>query len=419
MGKVYRERSLDGFFAELDHLIEKFGVTMISILDELFAVKRERLEEFCERIRAYGIKWMVQLRVDLMDQEILDLMKDAGCAYISYGLESMSETVLMSMKKKASRDQVERALEMTYQAKIGIQGNFIFGDPAETLETANETLDWWASNRRYQIFLCAVQCYPGTGIYRDAVERGIIADRLEFHERGCPELNITHMSEAAYSKLVSRISMLNNTLLFSAKTISVEKNLEPDRWRGETLRIRCECPHCDEANDYKEVPVDVMPFGRTTFRLTCRSCNQRFDLPVSLSSQTFPDAVNAQMAAARQVQSQGDLQQAYQLYFQVARAAPDHLEALGALASILLSVGKAADALFFIERALVVNPAAARSHVAYADVLNMTGDWGSAKLHYQQAAMLDPDDAETARKLENVSALLATRDGPVQYVAAE
>jgi len=419
MGKVYRERSLDGFFAELDHLIGQFGVTMISILDELFAVKRERLEEFCQRIRAYDIKWMVQLRVDLMDQEILDLMKDAGCAYISYGLESMSETVLESMKKKANREQVERALEMTYKAKIGIQGNFIFGDPAETIETANETLDWWASNRRYQIFLCAVQCYPGTGIYRDAVERGIIADRLKFHEQGCPDLNITHLDEAVYSKLVNKISMLNNTLLFPAKPISVERNPEPDPYRGDTLRIRCECPHCDEENDYKEVPVDVMPFGRTTFRLTCRSCNQRFDLPVSLSSQAFPEAVNAQMAAARQAHQQGDLQQAYQLYFQVARAVPDHLEALGALASILLGAGKAEDALFFIERALVVNPTAARSHVAYADILNMTGDWGGAKLHYQQAAMLDPGDAEAAVKLENVSALLATREGPIQYVAAE
>ncbi|MFZ8423180.1 hypothetical protein ACO1NG_14760, partial [Staphylococcus aureus] len=74
-------------------------------------------------------------------------------SYISYGVESMSQEVLVSMQKKSKKERIHTVLGNTYDKKIGIQGNLIFGDSAETLETANESMDWWAENERYKIWI--------------------------------------------------------------------------------------------------------------------------------------------------------------------------------------------------------------------------------------------------------------------------
>jgi len=63
---------------------------------------------------------------------------------ISYGFESYSPVVLQSMKKHTTPDQIHSAIHATLDKHISIQGGFIFGDIAETLETAQETLDFLA-----------------------------------------------------------------------------------------------------------------------------------------------------------------------------------------------------------------------------------------------------------------------------------
>ncbi|MEO5336812.1 MAG: B12-binding domain-containing radical SAM protein, partial [Magnetospirillum sp. WYHS-4] len=132
IGRVYRERSLDGFFAELKALVDRFGINLLMVNDELFAVKKRRLMEFCERIREFGIRWTAQMHASIVDAEVVDTLRDSGCVIASYGLESMSDRVLTSMQKKIDRDRLEKALRLTYDGRIGIQGNFIFGDSAET-----------------------------------------------------------------------------------------------------------------------------------------------------------------------------------------------------------------------------------------------------------------------------------------------
>jgi len=280
IGKKYRQRSLDDFFKEAEYLIDKYNMNMLMLLDELFGVHPERVKEFCRRIKPYNLKWVAAMRVDIVTEEMLDMMKDAGCSTISYGLESANDVILKSMKKHIKLSQIENALELTYRAKVGIQGNFIFGDQAETWETANQTLQWWFNNRKYLINLSGVRAYPGTELYYKALEKGLIKDKIKFIEAECPFLNWTEMSNeelAEYSRLQRYYRIKYNR--FPVRMLSCKKE-GVDPYKGPFYAIKVKCPHCHKIIEYKNMHKMGIGIGMTQCgcRVACRECNQRFDL---------------------------------------------------------------------------------------------------------------------------------------------
>ena len=58
--------------------------------------------------------------------------------------------------QKSKVPRIQEALELTYEHKIGIQGNILFGDSAETPETANESMHWWSQNLSLSINLTLI-----------------------------------------------------------------------------------------------------------------------------------------------------------------------------------------------------------------------------------------------------------------------
>jgi anaerobic magnesium-protoporphyrin IX monomethyl ester cyclase len=202
-GKKYRQRSLDSLFLEIEYLLTKYKIGTIIISDELFSNNKERILHFCQRIIAYNIKWSVQLRVCDVDKEILQVMRNAGCICISYGLESADNVILRSMKKHITVQQIEVALKDTYDANIDIQGGFIFGDVAETKQTVANTLEWHAMHKRYALELNMINIFPGTALYNYACNQGIINDKIKFLKDGCPLTNISTLSDEEYRSISS------------------------------------------------------------------------------------------------------------------------------------------------------------------------------------------------------------------------
>jgi radical SAM superfamily enzyme YgiQ (UPF0313 family) len=153
MGKKYRQRSIENIMEEIKWAVKKYRINILFFYDELFSHNRERVLEFCKKLKEFfkivpwEIRWCCSLRVDRVDDELIKVMKDSGCHVISLGLESYSPIVLKSMKKHITSDQIESTLQLITRNGIGIQGTFIFGDLAETLETAAETLTYYRNNQ--------------------------------------------------------------------------------------------------------------------------------------------------------------------------------------------------------------------------------------------------------------------------------
>ena len=113
LGNVYRQRPLDDLFDEIELLKSRYQVNILSIVDELFSINDERIEEFCARIKSLNLRYLVQMRVDSVNTSTLKMLKNSGCIAISYGLESASNTILKSMKKFTTLSMIEKTLALT------------------------------------------------------------------------------------------------------------------------------------------------------------------------------------------------------------------------------------------------------------------------------------------------------------------
>ena len=279
LGEKYRERSIDEVMKEIESVVKKYNINMIRIYDDLFAVKKERIYEFCKRIKELSknigreLKWSCQLIVSSnLDEEMLQVMKDTGCYLVAYGFESFSPEVLRSMKKPITPEQIDKALKLTLKAGLGIQANFIFGDIAETNETSARTLDYWKKNCKGQVGLGFIQPYPGSEIYHHCLKKGVIKDKLYFIEHEIPHdilLNMTDkMSDKEIQKLFDRLVFLRNKYTHHTSPYYV-KHMQDDRYE-----IKFICPFCKSHMHYKNYHLQ----GKYIYNsfVPCRKCHMRF-----------------------------------------------------------------------------------------------------------------------------------------------
>jgi len=267
-GTWYRKRSFNSFFEELDYLVAKYSVECLFLFDELFSKNFERLKEFCTRIKPYNLKWSAAFRVDDITPQMLPMLKESGCIQMGFGIESADNSVLKSMRKRITIEQTERALKMVYDFGLIMQGNLIFGDIEETMETATNSLKWWQAHREYSLKLATIVAYPGTFIYNEACTRGIIKDKVKFLQDGCPQVNASKMTDQEFGNLLQEI---HDAQLDELEPLNYHiYHLHPTAGR---VDMTGECVLCGVKNDWQNVKLF------TTNRVNCKKCHQRLRIP--------------------------------------------------------------------------------------------------------------------------------------------
>lgn len=175
-GKPYiRFRSPENVVAEIDYVVKNYKVRNIKIIDELFALRGDRVIQICDLIIKgdYDLNIWAYARVDTVNERMLKKMKQAGVNWICYGFESASRKVRQGVAKRFQKEAIEKAVEMTNKAGIYIIGNFIFGLPDDDWETMEETLEMAKEfNFEYVNFYTAM-AYPGSQLHEDSIKQGI------------------------------------------------------------------------------------------------------------------------------------------------------------------------------------------------------------------------------------------------------
>lgn len=266
-GSKYRKRSLDSAFAEIDWLLERYDIRNIYVTDELFSSNMDYVRDFCERIKKRNLGFMIQLRVDFVTEELVKLLKESGCISALLGLESADNTILKSMRKHITIEQIEKALKILYESGLNSQGTFIFGDLEETTDTAMKTIQWWKEHPQYLIKLAFIIVYPGSYLYKVACEKGIIKDKIQFIKDGCPYINVSKMTDKEYADLTELV----NSLYSDSSDILKEGRIE---YTGSgKVSLYGECPECKKMNVWKNQD----PFRPENY-IYCSHCNRAMNI---------------------------------------------------------------------------------------------------------------------------------------------
>ncbi len=140
-GRV-RRRSVDNVIEELRLLEDTYKVDFVDFVDGTFTFDRNYLETFCNTLinQKLNIKWRCTARYDNLDEDLLQLMKQANCSGLYFGLESGSDRVLKAIDKKTTVEQIIRVSEMVYNSGIFTATSILMGLPYETKEDMEETL---------------------------------------------------------------------------------------------------------------------------------------------------------------------------------------------------------------------------------------------------------------------------------------
>lgn len=272
LGNKYRYRSLDNFFKELELLIKKYNINGIALIDECFSIDKKRVEEFCERIKKYDIVWACQMRVETYFDELVKKMKEANCIGAYFGIESLSQSVLMNMNKRITKEQIDRAFDIAYKHKVGCSGSLIFGAEVETFDTVKESLRWCDLHKnKYKSTpirqFGMIDTYPGSIYYNNAVNKKIIKDKKSYIKEGNFTLNITDLSDRQHEIIGMVAKMRQSEITNKGEVISIEYNDQTKK-----VDASFKCCHCGAVIKYKNLSPEILDKGYIR-RLGCRNCN--------------------------------------------------------------------------------------------------------------------------------------------------
>lgn len=173
-GSKFRAQSPNRTVDEIEYLIEHFGIREFTFYDDSFTFDKKRIYLLCDEInrRNLDILWTCETRVNLISEELIQKMKNAGCYMIAYGIESGSQMILDNLRKGVTLNQVKEAINITHKTGINTVGYFMMGSPKETPQTLRDTIDF-AKNLQLDFAQFSITIpFPGTDLYKFYIKNG-------------------------------------------------------------------------------------------------------------------------------------------------------------------------------------------------------------------------------------------------------
>ncbi len=209
-GRLWRARSAESVFSEIEWDVEKFGFRGIFFRDPLFTANQDRAEKLCDLIIESGIKiqFVFETRPELLNRPgLIEKLAKAGCRTINFGVEDIHPEIL----KKIGRLPLplDRILDTVHSCeKAGIRTScfFVLGLPGSTKQTMKETIEFSKKLFSSQTEFKIATPFPGTMLYKMAKENNWIT-REGFDKLGSYSASMRvsdEFDEAYMEKLIEK-----------------------------------------------------------------------------------------------------------------------------------------------------------------------------------------------------------------------
>lgn len=176
--KRLRCKSTEKIISELRLLTELYGIEYVYFIDENFTANMEHAKKLMKKMIKHGLKlkWACQGNAMFMDNELLELMKQAGCIGIEYGIESANEKILKNLNKPTDLNRTKEIIKYTIKLGISPWLFFIIGAPGENLLTLKSTLKFLKQINLKKVRFSAEEPipYPETPLYLQGIIEGKI-----------------------------------------------------------------------------------------------------------------------------------------------------------------------------------------------------------------------------------------------------
>jgi len=176
-GRKTRYRSASNIVDEVESLIHEYQVKGLSIVDDTFIISKRHIYELAEEMKRKKIKieFICNGRVDVIDKDILKVLKDVGCVGIAFGVESGSQYLLDKVLKKGiTLGQVRNAFQWAYEVGIPTDAYFMVGIPGETEKDVRETIRFSKTLKASAANFAITIPMPKTELFEIALKEGEI-----------------------------------------------------------------------------------------------------------------------------------------------------------------------------------------------------------------------------------------------------
>jgi len=205
VGYKVRHRTPKLVVDEIEDILS-YGWTRINIADDIFTANKERVLEICNEIKKRGISftWSAFARVNTVDREIIEAMRDVGCDSVSFGIESGNPEMLKRIRKGITLDQARKATQYCRDAGMITHASFMVGLPGESKETMRDSKDF-AEELDIIYGYHFLAPFPGTTVREkiDEYDLEILTDDWDRYDANAPIVRTSQLAPEDMEDFVS------------------------------------------------------------------------------------------------------------------------------------------------------------------------------------------------------------------------
>lgn len=176
-GRKVQSRSLGCVIDEIEDLYKKEGVDKFFIVDNVFNLKSELVNEFAQEIirRSLKIGWTGYFTPAGVGSEQIELWKRSGLIGIEFGVDTLANELLKRYRKDFSLEDVKRAAKACAEHDLPYSLFLIFGGPGETIETVEESIAYCLKLPKVVVLvLLGMRIYPQTELQQIAINENVL-----------------------------------------------------------------------------------------------------------------------------------------------------------------------------------------------------------------------------------------------------
>jgi len=177
MGRRWRMKSPERVADELAAM-QELGAGVSFFTDAIFNYPVDHAREVCRAIvrRRLGMRWLASVHPAFLDRELIELMRDAGCAVASLGCDSCSERMLKVLRKGFTKAQLLNAAELLEEMGVNYILSLLIGGPGEDRQTVEESVEFLSPRSPMMVDWCVgIRLMPHTALREIAVREGVIS----------------------------------------------------------------------------------------------------------------------------------------------------------------------------------------------------------------------------------------------------